>query len=337
MGYRIQHDIDRFEKNEMFLDDMPDYVVAWYNNLKANNLTSSSCIDYLRKIKHFLYFVGDDIKNIKPTELTLDVTQKYMISIQTRIKDGKRIATSDSYKQCIWASLNSFYSFLVQQNIVVSNPMEFIKRSKNRDLDKINKSRKLLTADDFQKILAATDRVYYNRVSGIDFSVRDRCILMFFMSTGMRKTALTEIDVDDVDVANNIITIVDKGQKIQTYYLSSELKQCLIEWLNNRKQILLANSKQTDALFISANGERLTDASIYKMVRKYSEDALGYAISPHKLRSGFCSIMYEHTHDIEAVRRIVGHSNVATTQRYIVTKGEERKEAAEYIGSVIKV
>ena len=335
MGYRIQHDIDRFEKNEAFLNDLPEYVVAWYDNLKANNLTSSSCEDYLRKIKHFLAFINDDVKNIDVTELTLNVTQKYMISIQTRIKDGKRIATSDSYKQCVWASLNNFYSFLLQQKLITSNPMEFIKRSKNRDLDKINKSRKLLTASDFQKILEETNRSYYNRTSGIDFAVRDKCILLLFMSTGMRKTALTEIDVDDIN--DNTITVVDKGQKIQTYYISAELKRCLDDWMSNRNVILRTIGKQSDALFITATGERITDAAIYKMVRKYSEDALGYAISPHKLRSGFCSIMYDHTHDIEAVRRIVGHSNVATTQRYIVTKGEERKAAAEYMGSIVNV
>ena len=335
MGYRIQHDIDRFEKNEAFLNDLPEYVVAWYDNLKANNLTSSSCEDYLRKIKHFLAFINDDVKNIDVTELTLNVTQKYMISIQTRIKDGKRIATSDSYKQCVWVSLNNFYSFLLQQKLITSNPMEFIKRSKNRDLDKINKSRKLLTASDFQKILEETNRSYYNRTSGIDFAVRDKCILLLFMSTGMRKTALTEIDVDDIN--DNTITVVDKGQKIQTYYISAELKRCLDDWMSNRNVILRTIGKQSDALFITATGERITDAAIYKMVRKYSEDALGYAISPHKLRSGFCSIMYDHTHDIEAVRRIVGHSNVATTQRYIVTKGEERKAAAEYMGSIVNV
>ena len=335
MGYRIQHDIDRFEKNEAFLNDLPEYVVAWYENLKANNLTSSSCEDYLRKIKHFLSYICSDVKSIQANDLTLAITQKYMISIQTRVKDGKRIATSDSYKQCIWASLNNFYSFLLQQGIVESNPMEYIKRSKNRDLDKINKSRKLLTATDFQKILAETNRTFCNRASGIDFSVRDRCILLFFMSTGMRKTALTEIDIDDIDIVNNIITIVDKGQKIQTYYLSDEMKQCLDKWLINREKILSVNNKQSDALFITSNGERITDAAIYKMVRRYSTDALGYAISPHKLRSGFCSIMYDHTHDIEAVRRIVGHSNVATTQRYIVTKGEERKSASEYMGHML--
>ncbi|MEE3416989.1 MAG: site-specific integrase, partial [Prevotella sp.] len=58
-------------------------------------------------------------------------------------------------------------------------------------------------------------------------------------------------------------------------------------------------------------------------------------LSPHKLRSGFCSIMYSKTHDIEFVRRAVGHSNVATTQRYIVTNKDEKKKSAEIMESIL--
>ena len=69
--------------------------------------------------------------------------------------------------------------------------------------------------------------------------------------------------------------------------------------------------------------------TISDVVEKYA------GVSPHKLRSGFCSILYKKTGDIEFVRRAVGHANSATTARYIVTNGEEKQNAAEIMGSII--
>ena len=75
--------------------------------------------------------------------------------------------------------------------------------------------------------------------------------------------------------------------------------------------------------------------TLTEIVQKYTGRALGKPLSPHKLRAGYCSILYNKTHDAEFVRRAVGHANVATTQRYIVTKGNERKKAAEIMASIL--
>ena len=75
--------------------------------------------------------------------------------------------------------------------------------------------------------------------------------------------------------------------------------------------------------------------TVANVVRKYSKIGLGYEISPHKLRSGYCSILYNKTGDIEFVRRAVGHSRVDTTQRYIVTKGSEKEKAAEIMEGLL--
>ena len=79
----------------------------------------------------------------------------------------------------------------------------------------------------------------------------------------------------------------------------------------------------------------MSASTIKYLVYKYTERALGKALSPHKLRAGYCSILYNQTHDIEFVRRAVGHANVATTQRYIVTNGSEKKKVAEIMGSLL--
>ena len=106
-------------------------------------------------------------------------------------------------------------------------------------------------------------------------------------------------------------------------------------WLYDRQEFLNRVKQNTDALFITATGSRISGNAIYYLIDKYSSEALGYHISPHKLRAGYCSIMYEKTHDIEFVRRAVGHSDVSTTQRYIVTPNKERKEATHIMNQLI--
>ena len=105
------------------------------------------------------------------------------------------------------------------------------------------------------------------------------------------------------------------------------------KWLPFRNEI----ARHTNALILSNRGERMTGQGIIAIVKKFAEEGLGYKISPHKLRAGFCSILFEKTHDIEFVRRAVGHEQVVTTQRYIVTDNKERKEASEIIGSFLKM
>lgn len=146
----------------------------------------------------------------------------------------------------------------------------------------------------------------------------------------MRETALCEINVDDLDLLERKLTIVDKGNKQHIYTLNDSMKDLLNEWLGYRKRI----NTESDSLFITASGKRITASTIYKLVEKYSKEALGYSIIPHKLRSGYCSILYNVTGDAEFVRRAVGHSNISTTQRYIVTNNKEREKASEIMASL---
>ena len=164
---------------------------------------------------------------------------------------------------------------------------------------------------------------------------QDKLIIYLFMTTGMRKTALTEINLEDIDIEMHTLQVIDKGNKHHTYYLSDDVIKDLKEWLIDREKML--NGRSSSALFISDNGGRLTGNAVTKIVQKYSEGGIGFKISPHKFRSGFCSILYEEKHDIEFVRRSVGHSQTRTTQRYIVTNNNERKEASEIIGNLLKI
>lgn len=336
MNGRLENELKIENVTLNTLSTMPNFATEWYYNLKASKKEASSCNDFINKLKRFLLFVNEDIKNIKPKDITLLDIEKYFITIQKKKdKDGKLVYTSGSYQYGTWCALHNFFNFMVNRKYVSENYVEYIERPKNNDLEKINENRILLTKRDFNKIINAVNMgVGSNKAKAHQqrFRSRDLSIIMLFMTTGMRREALSEINIEDLDLYEKKLTVIDKGMKRHMYPLSDKVIDAIKEWVYLRGEI---NRNGSNALFISGNGKRMTGSAIYKLVEKYCDDALGYHISPHKIRSGFCSILYEEKGDIEFVRRAVGHSNISTTQRYIVTDNSEKAEASNFISSFL--
>lgn len=334
MNGRIENDLKIYDNIERQLIFCPKYVEDWYYYLKANEQTAMTCQCYINIIKVFLRFINDEIKDIELSEIDESVITRYFINIQYK-DDGTE--TSDSYKQTIWSCLNNFFDFLegrqmIDRNLIKSSK---IKRPKNKDLQRINSTRKLLTQDDFNKILNAVEvGVGTNKAKGYQrkFKNRDKLILLIFMTTGIRKTALQEINISDIDLNTHTLYVTDKGNKFHEYYLN-EKTMCVVEdWLRDRYSL---TGNMDGALFISKENNRMCANSIVKIVDKYARAGLGYHISPHKLRSGLVSIMYSQTKDIEFCRRAIGHSKIETTQRYIVTNNDERERTAKMMNRLL--
>lgn len=336
MQGRLETEMKKQEKINKMLNSLPKYVTEWFMNLKASRKTIASCIDYVQKIKKFLTYINNEPINVEPKDITLQAVESYMIASQTkRNRNGMIEYTSDSHQIAVWCALNSFLTFLYNRKYIDEIYTENIDKPKNKDLDRINENRVLLTQNDFKKIIRVIQK---GEVKGKKFQAllknRDLLIVSLFMSTGMRETALLQINISDFDLKKNKLIIVDKGNKTHSYPLNEQIINLYTQWLEDRENIV---NKNEDALFINTSGERLTSSGIIKIIKRYTKAALGKELSPHKLRAGFCSILYDKTHDAEFVRRAVGHSNVNTTQRYIRTNNDERKKASEIINDIISI
>lgn len=319
MQGRIEMDEKIREKIEVKLSNEPRYLSDWFLNMQARGITMKSCADYINKVSNFFHYMTKR-KNVRFLDIAdIDITDlsAYFADLQYKIdKNGKRVTTSDSYRNSVWFALNKFFNYSLAVGDIQQNYMGEVKPEQNKD--EPNK-KKLLTADDFKKMLDCVPG------KGI-IKIRNIAILRLYMTTGMRKDALCAIDLEDLDLDTGELKVIDKGKKIHIYNLKHKTIHALQEWLDIRDQLL--SKEDTDALFITEYGQRVGGSCMAKLVNNCSEHALGYKISPHKLRSGLCSILYSQTHDAEFVRRAVGHSKITTTQRYIVTDGEEKKKAS---------
>ena len=309
------------------LQNTPSFVYDWMNWLEASGLTASTRLEYLNKVLHFLQTINVLTNKISINQITDQDFIRYFIKIKTKDTNGIIEETSDSYRQEVYCALKNFCNYLENYKLSDHNYLKNIQKPKTKI--RVNEKKEYLTEEDFRQIL------YYARLEP-DFVLRARdvCILSIFMTTGMRKSALQSINVDDIDFDTNTLTVIDKEEATQVYTLGEQTIMAIKNWLAMRKRYVNYDNL-TSALFLSYQGNRMCNNSISKVVKKYSEQALGRKISPHKLRAGYCSILYDQKGDIEFVRRAVGHARVTTTQRYIRTDNTERDEAANIFDSIL--
>lgn len=326
MQGRIEHRIKTENNIQNILLDLPDFVTAYYYNI-ASSTTAKTCETYIKQIRGFFMFLKDNPSLVLPCDITEEKISRYLKKMQTKEIDGKIQATSFSYQQTIWSSLNGLCKYLVLKKDLQENPMSSIRRNHYKDTIIHNE----ITVNDIYKIM----HILNNRIQNTQKSdtcypwlLRDRAIIMLFIHTGMRCTALSEIDITDIDFSSDTLTVIDKRQTTHTYIVSNALKEVLQEWIMQRNRIVPDN---TSPVFISTHKTRITSKTIYNLIEKYSEEALGYGISPHRLRAAFCTILYEQTHDIEFVREAVGHKSVSTTSRYIMKKENAKVKAVEIL------
>lgn len=316
MKGRLEHSL-QIEKNiKEILSALPQYVTEYYYEFKSGR-QPTACREYIRKIAKFLYFIdSSNVKQINPRQITkFDVT-RFLDSIEYIIdNNGNKKQSSLSYRKCYHSVLKSFFDFLIENDYITENPMNKIKRVRGEDFV----HRKFLEEDDLKEVLLAVECGAGNRRSvamQYKWKSRDRAIMMLFMQTGIRETALSEINIEDIDFENHIIrSVIEKGHKDKTFSMSSQLEKAILDWICDREKIIGRNE---DALFISKSKTRMTQRSLSDIVIKYTKEALGYSVTPHKLRASFANIMLEKTDEnIYVVQQLLGHARTETTKIYL--------------------
>ncbi len=315
MNGREEHNlkIEKFIRNK--LTELPNFVSDWHETLKSKGMQASTRQIYVLRVAKYCNAMNIN----KPSDITYTNVTRF-INQNSYKEDDPTKETSGAHRQAVWSAMKNFLVYLhdggLIENVIKIGIDGRVKlggneRPKGDNEDEIKSRRITITENEFNKILAAVD----NEGNYIQ-AARDKAILTLFMATGMRKEALIDLNVEDINFDDSEISYIDKRERYFTRSMDDIIIDSLKDWMRVR-QHYAERGKDTNALFLSNTGRRIDKNIPYRIVKKYSKMALGYEISPHKLRSGFITIMYNHTHDIELVRRIIHHSNVETTQRYI--------------------
>ena len=210
------------------------------------------------------------------------------------------------------SALRSFYRFALARKLVDKDPVHGVTGSKKgRPLPqflKENEMDRLLDAESWTE--------------GFE-DVRDRTIIMTFYETGIRLSELIGLDDCMVDFSNRQLKVTGKRNKQRVIPFGEELLATLRDYMKCRdKEVDL----QSEALFVTAKGQRMTSSQVREGVRKnLSKVCTLKKRTPHVLRHTFATAMLNNKAGIESVKKLLGHESLSTTEIYTHTTFEQLK------------
>ena len=168
------------------------------------------------------------------------------------------------------------------------------------------------------------------RESATEMGLREKAMVEFLYSTGVRVSELAALNKEDISWEDNEVIVLGKGNKERLVYLNTACQAALEHYLPARAA--LNNLRDKEALFVSKKtGRRLTARRVEQIVanclKSAGLDNMGY--SPHKLRHTAATLMYQGGVDMLAIKEILGHENVSTTQIYTHINQQQLKQAVE--------
>ena len=204
------------------------------------------------------------------------------------------------------ATLRTFYAFLQVEGVVTESPAELISAAR-RD-DHIPGT---LSPGQVDRLLAAPD-------AATPTGVRDRALLELLYATGCRASEVSVMRVTDVRLAESFCTCRGKGGKERVVPLGRRAVDVVRTWIDGvRRDFACRSTTRPEWVLLSSRGNRLSRMRIWEIVRCHAERAgVPPDIGPHTLRHSFATHLVAGGVDLRHVQEMLGHSSIATTQRY---------------------
>jgi site-specific recombinase XerD len=202
------------------------------------------------------------------------------------------------------ASIRTYFSFLVDEGVVDANPASSVPLPKRPRAQP-----EVVDRYDIDELLGGFPDSPAGR--------RDRALLELLYGAGVRVGELVGLDLDDISLSERVIRVRGKGRKERLVPFGRRARDAIRDYLPDRAGWRRGAGDDTAALFVNQRGGRLTDRS----VRRILDAAVGrtadlHRLHPHALRHAFATHLLEAGMDLRAIQELLGHSSLATTQRY---------------------
>lgn len=291
--------------------------LLYLKNVKRYSL--STLIAYKEDLIQFVEFCEKIEKIDEWTEVTLNVVRHFEVALisgeyytllQLATKPKPLAASSVRRKL---SSLRAFFRYQMHEGVLLSDPTE------NVILPKINKKLPVFIVD-----YQMDELLDKEKKDKTDFSFfRDFMFLMIAYCTGMRRSELARLKLEDFDLKAASVRVVGKGDKQRILPLLKELKDEIQFYLVEREKRVQGKHA---FFFITDVGSPVNDKYIYRHVKKHLEDITPLSKrSPHVLRHSFATALLNHGACSEAIRKLLGHSSLAATQVYAHNSFENLK------------
>lgn len=250
---------------------------------------------YKRDVTQYIsYLDGTGVTDISSTTKTTVLS--YLLYLQ---KEGRASSTVSR----TLASLRSYYLFMMQNDVVKSNP------TSNLEAPHVEKKIPKILSGEEVELLLEQPKNCDNK------GIRDKAMLELLYATGIRVSELINLDVSDVNVPMSFVRCKG-GKKERIIPMGHQAKDALENYINNVRKYMVKDENET-ALFVNCSGARLSRQGFWKLIKYYQHIAgIETDITPHTLRHSFAAHLLENGADLHSIQEMMGHADISSTQVY---------------------
>ncbi len=336
VNYYTQRNNKNLETIDRLLnDELPDFCYDYFMAIDSQTSTLTR-LNYAHDLKIFFHFLCErkfrGSKNVK--ELTLEdidaVTSndiEYFLSYLSHYKfGGKDHSCDERAKARKLSSVRAMFKYFFNKGFISVDNSAKVKTPKLHDKPIIR-----LDGDEIFGIIDAAESgaglTNHQRAYHEKNKIRDGAILMLFLGTGIRISELVGLNNEDINFNDNSFIVTRKGGSKSILYFDDDVAAALKRY-KDYKDSNPENFKDTTALFISNNKNRITVRAVENLVKKYAKIVSPLKkISPHKLRSTYGTQLYKATGDIYIVADVLGHKDVNTTRKHYAAISEDVRKS----------
>ena len=279
---------------------MKQDIESYIDYLKYERKLSDNTLDSYEE--NLIMF--DNYLNKKTSSISADDIRDFLVTL-----NGK----SDRTRAHYITVLNNYFTFLLSERIIKSNPCEEISQPK---LSK--KLPNYLTVEEIDELLDI------DLETPLDF--RNKAMLELLYASGLRISELLNLKLNDISFDEDILKVVGKGDKQRIVPIGDVALKYLKLYINKYRSLIL-RSKNSEYLFINNNGNQMTRQGFFKILKKQCMlKGIKKEVSPHTLRHSFASHLLNNGADLRTIQELLGHSDISTTQVYTHLINEKLKE-----------
>ncbi len=286
------------------------YIQGFKSYLQLEKSLSANTIDaYLHDVKLFVRFLDFHKLSIAPQNVELK-------DFQIFLKWINEIGLGAHSQARIISGIKSFYKYLLQENILHSNPTELIEAPKL--------GRKLPDTLSIQEINNLIDAIDLSKAEG----QRNKAMLETLYSCGLRVSELINLKISNLYFNDDYIKVVGKGDKERLVPIGKIAMKQISIYKNEIRCHISVKKEFEDFLFLNRRGAGLTRVMVFTIIKQLaSKIGLNKTISPHTFRHSFATHLIEGGADLRAVQEMLGHESITTTEIYTHLDRDYLREA----------
>ncbi len=285
-----------------------EYIDKFLSYLALERGLSKNTVEsYRLDLKGFFKFLQE--RNKKADTFERDDIVDY-IGI---LRDKGAAASSISR---LLSSIKGFTRFLIIEKVIFEDPTERIR-----------------TPEGWQRLPRALSLYEIKELLQTEYKhktfLRDTAMFELMYSSGLRVSELISLKINDINYEGGFLRVIGKGSKERIVPMNDRAKAKILRYMQELRPKML-KKKQSPYIFLSNRGASMTRQRFWQALKKLAEQA-GIKITPHIIRHSFATHLLEGGADLRSVQKMLGHSDISTTQIYTKVSGERiRKVYYQY-------